>query len=66
LKNSGATEATFQLVYGEESLQIISEDNGESPPAYNNLTSKVAFINGQLDVDVSPSGVTAIVDIPYQ
>lgn len=66
LKNSGATEATFQLVYGEESLQIISEDNGEQPPAYNNLTSKVAFINGQLDVDVSPAGVTAIVDIPYQ
>ena len=66
LKNSGATEVTFQLIYGAESLQIISEDNGPQPTAYNNLTSKVAFINGQLDVDVSPSGVTAIVEIPYQ
>lgn len=66
LKNSGATEVTFQLVYGAESLQIISEDNGPQPPAYNNLASKVAFINGHLDVDVSPSGVTAIVEIPYQ
>lgn len=66
LKNSAATEVTFQLVYGEESLQIISEDNGPNPPVYNNLTSKVAFINGQLNIDVNPTGVTAIVTIPYQ
>jgi two-component system, sensor histidine kinase LadS len=66
LKNSGATEVTFQLIYGTESLQIISEDNGPQPPTYNNLTSKVAFINGQLDVDITPEGVTAIVEIPYQ
>ncbi|MFN8345933.1 MAG: 7TM-DISM domain-containing protein [Spirosomataceae bacterium] len=66
LKNSGATEATFQLVYGEDGLQLISEDNGEQPPAYNNLTSKVAFVNGNLDIDAGPTGVTAIVDIPYQ
>ena len=66
LKNSGATEATFQLVYGEDSLQLISEDNGEQPPVYNNLTSKVAFVNGHLDIDAGPTGVTAIVDIPYQ
>lgn len=66
LRNSGATQVTFQLIYDTESLKIISEDNGPLPPVYNNLTSKVAFINGQLDVDVSPEGVTAIVEIPYQ
>lgn len=66
LKNSGATEATFQLVYNEDRLQLISEDNGAPPPTYNNLTSKVAFVNGNLDIDVSPAGVTAIVNIPYQ
>lgn len=66
LKNSGATRVTFQLIYDTDSLKIISEDNGPLPPMYNNLTSKVAFINGHLDIDISPEGVTAIVEIPYQ
>jgi two-component system, sensor histidine kinase LadS len=65
VKNSDATEATFQLVYGEESLMMIAEDDGPSPPQYNNLHSKVAFINGKIDADISPSGVTVLAEIPY-
>lgn len=65
VKNANATEATFQLSYGNTSLVMIAEDNGPLPPQYNNLHSKVAFIHGTLDVDISPDGVTAIVDIPY-
>lgn len=65
VKNSDATEATFQLVYGEESLMLIAEDDGPNPPQYNNLHSKVAFINGKIDADISPSGVTVLAEIPY-
>ncbi|GAB2603474.1 hypothetical protein GCM10027190_58920 [Spirosoma areae] len=65
VKNSDATQATFQLVYGEESLVLISEDDGPNPPQYNNLHSKVAFINGKLSADVSPDGVTVLAEIPY-
>ena len=65
VKNSDATEATFQLVYGKESLMMIAEDDGPNPPQYNNLHSKVAFINGKIDADISPSGVTVMAEIPY-
>ena len=65
VKNSNATQATVQLVYGEESLLLISEDDGPNPPQYNNLHSKVAFINGTLNADVSPDGVTVLAEIPY-
>jgi signal transduction histidine kinase len=66
IKNSGATQATFQLIFGAEQLQLISEDNGPYPPQYNNLHSKVAFINGKIGADVSPGGVTVVVEIPYR
>lgn len=65
VKNSNATQATFQLIYGEESLMLLSEDDGPNPPQYNNLHSKVAFINGTINVDVSPNGVTVLAEIPY-
>jgi signal transduction histidine kinase len=63
--NASATQATLQLVYGETSLVLLAENNGSSPPQYTNIQSKVAFIHGTIDVDISPDGVTTIVDIPY-
>ncbi len=65
VKNSDATEATLQLIYGDESLVLIAEDDGPNPPQYNNLHSKVAFINGKIDADISPAGVTVLAEIPY-
>lgn len=65
VKNSNATHATFQLIYGPESLTLLSEDDGPNPPQYNNLHSKVAFINGTINADVSPDGVTVLAEIPY-
>lgn len=66
LKNSTATEATVQLVFNHEQLSILVEDDGPRTPAYNNLTSKVDFINGKLTIDETQRGVTALVEIPYQ
>jgi two-component system, sensor histidine kinase LadS len=65
LRNSGATNATIQLIYGPNSLTLMAEDNGAGKPVHNNLTSKVDFINGQLTIDHNNSGLTAIVEIPY-
>ena len=65
VKNSNATQATFQLIYGAESLTLLSEDDGPNPPQYNNLHSKVAFINGTVNADISPDGVTVLAEIPY-
>ncbi len=66
VKNSTATQATLQLIFNHQTLNLIAEDNGGRTPLYNNLTSKVDFIGGTLNVDASPGGVTAIVEIPYQ
>jgi signal transduction histidine kinase len=66
VKNSDATQATMQLIYGEENLTLLIEHDGTIAPVYNNLTSKVDFINGKLEIDTTPSGVTAVVEIPYQ
>jgi two-component system, sensor histidine kinase LadS len=65
LKNSGAKNATIQLIYGKNSLTLMAEDDGPGQPFHNNLTSKVDFINGKLDINFSPSGLTAVVEIPY-
>lgn len=68
LKLSGATEATLQLVYHAGYLNLILEDNGlESQRfAQSNLTSKVNFVNGSIDIDTSETGTTVIVEIPIE
>lgn len=65
VRNSQASEATLQLVFDTQGVRLISEHNGPMPPKYNNLHSKVAFLNGTLDIDNSPAGVTVVVEIPY-
>ncbi|GAB4020659.1 hypothetical protein GCM10028808_62700 [Spirosoma migulaei] len=65
VKNSAATHATFQLIFGDNSLTLLSEDDGPNPPQYNNLHSKVAFINGTINTNISPDGVTVLAEIPY-
>ncbi len=65
LKNSSATHATLQLVFNETNLTLIAEDDGKGKPIYNNLESKVNFINGTLNLDINDDGVTVIVEIPY-
>ncbi len=65
MKNSQASEATLQLVFHENHLLLIAEDNGPEPPEYTNLQSKVAFLNGKIDTDISPDGVTVVVEIPH-
>lgn len=65
VKNSHASEATLQLVFHKKNLVLITEDNGSASSEYTNLQSKIAFLNGKIDTDVNPNGVTVVVEIPY-
>lgn len=65
VKNASATAATFQLIFGPEGLRLMAEVDGRSSPQHNNLHSKVAFINGKIDTDISLDGATVLVEIPY-
>lgn len=65
VKNSLASEGTLQLLYHDDHLLLIAENNGTQPPEYPNLYSKVAFLNGQIDADHSPGGTTVVIKIPY-
>lgn len=64
LKNSLAKHATLQLVFNETHLTLIAENNGSGKPIFNNLESKVNFINGTLNLDINEEGVTVIVEVP--
>lgn len=65
LKNSEANNATIQLIYGENTLTLMAEDDGSGEHLHNNLASKVDFVLGKLDLDFSPNGLTVVVEIPY-
>lgn len=65
VKNTDATSATVQLIFGPDCLQLMAEVDGSFSPQYNNLHSKVAFINGKIDTDISFAGATIWVEIPY-
>ena len=65
VKNADATSATFQLIFGPDCLRLMAEVDGPTSPQYNNLHSKVAFINGKIDTDISLAGATVLVEIPY-
>ena len=65
VKNTDATSATLQLIFGPDCLRLMAEIDGPSSPQYNNLHSKVAFINGKIDTDISLAGATVLVEIPY-
>ena len=65
VKNARATSITIQLLYGPESLQLMSEVDSPSSLRYTNLHAKVAFVNGKIDTDVGFDGATVLIEIPY-
>ncbi|GEM_PF-783068 len=68
LKHSEATEASLQISFLPDSLNMMLEDNGlgQNRHEMNNLTSKVAFVNGNIEIDKNIHGSTVIVEIPYE
>ncbi|GAA4414614.1 hypothetical protein GCM10023187_44330 [Nibrella viscosa] len=75
VRHSGATEATVQFVYHEKHLNITVEDNGKgfdsestkggSGIGLKSLSSRVAWLEGQVAIDSGATGTTIRLDIPY-
>lgn len=72
VKHSKATEATLQLIYHDEYLELMAEDNGigisekqHNGMGLRNIRSRVNYLKGSMVVD-SKAGTTIIIQIPYQ
>lgn len=73
LRHADATEATVQLIYFENQLEIMAEDNGRGIEDKNNggiglrnINSRVDYLGGQLKIDSSANGTTIMIQIPYK
>lgn len=75
LKHAKATEASLQLLFMPENLNLIVEDNGvgfhsnqqESEGiGIKNLYSRAKYIEAKINIDSSISGTTFIIEIPYK
>ncbi|HSF44554.1 MAG TPA: 7TM diverse intracellular signaling domain-containing protein [Chitinophagaceae bacterium] len=72
LMHAKATEATIQLLYEVDGLEIMAEDNGigirksdSKGIGMKNIYSRVNYINGNITVDSGRKGTTIIINVPY-
>ena len=73
IKHSNATEAAIQLVYHENQLTLVVEDNGKgingnsnSGIGLKNVRLRVNFLNGSTDIDSGKNGTTIMIQIPFK
>lgn len=73
LKHSGASEATIQLIYYDDHLEIMTEDNGQGFSenkkggiGMKNIRSRINYLSGEMKIDTGPKGTTIIISIPYK
>lgn len=71
LKHSGASEATIQLIYYDDHLEIMAEDNGQGfnenkdgGMGLKNIRSRINYLSGEMKIDTGPKGITIIISIP--
>lgn len=73
-KHSKAQNAIIQLIYYQESLQILVEDDGVGIKSdkinwgigLKNINSRVEFLGAKLDIDSSAKGTTVIIELPLK
>ena len=72
LQHAQATEANIQLIYDKDELEIMAEDNGRGIAStrtkgigLKNITSRVNYINGTMQIDTGKNGTTIIINVPY-
>lgn len=69
-KHSGATEVTIQLIYHEDFLNLIAEDNGRGfgsnaeGRGLTNLHNRAGYLKGELLIDSSEHGTSVIITVP--
>ena len=72
-RHAQASEATIQLLYEPDALEIIVEDNGRGFQensgegiGLKSIRSRVDYLGGVFKLDTGQKGTTVIVHIPYQ
>jgi signal transduction histidine kinase len=70
-QHEGTTEATVQLIYHTDRLNLMVEDNGRSLPpndetdnSRQNLNTKAHFLKADLLVDASEQGHSVVLSVP--
>lgn len=73
LKHSGASEATVQLIYYADQLEVMAEDNGTGMAQHvtdgiglKNIQSRVNYLGGTIKIDSGLGGTTIMIKIPYK
>ena len=74
IKHAKASRANIDLVMNRRNMTLIVEDNGiglsersdENGIGIKNIRSRVAFLNGEINIDHNRQGTTVIIDIPYE
>ncbi|MBD2701459.1 hypothetical protein IC229_12480 [Spirosoma sp. BT702] len=67
----GATEATVQLIYHPDQLNLMVEDNGRSETqnksnsSWQNLQTKANYLKAEFLVDASEHGHSVILSVPF-
>ena len=73
IKHSNATEASVQLVYHENQMTLVVEDNGmgniqgsKTGIGLKSVQSRVNFLNGDMNIDSGKHGTTIMIQIPFK
>jgi signal transduction histidine kinase len=72
VKHARASTANIDISIGDSNVVLIIEDDGigfqddhvQSGIGLKNIRSRVAFLNGSLNIDKNKQGVTVIIEIP--
>lgn len=73
LKHANADQATIQLVYYDNHLEIMAEDDGKgfgtdqgTGIGMKNIQSRIDYLNGELKIDSGAGGTTIMIQVPYK
>lgn len=73
IRHSDASEATIQMIYYENHLELMAEDNGRGFDTQRitegiglrNIQTRINYLKGTLAIDTNTHGTTIIIQIPY-
>lgn len=74
LKHAAASKISLQLIFENQTLMIIIEDNGigfdinqkKHNGGLENIESRVSFLSGKINIDSNSKGTSLIIEIPIE
>lgn len=71
IKHANATTATMQLIYFDDHLQLLCEDNGHGFDktsreglGLRNIKARIAYLGGTLTIETDQYGTTTVIECP--